>query len=132
MLSRFRREGGQDLVEFALVMFFLAPLLFGIMELGIVIFSYNTIANAAREGARYGAVHCPTWSLTCNLADISKAASDWTVGLNQANLTITPTHPTGTIQVVVTYKVDLIPGLMGRPDITLQARSTMQTEGYPE
>lgn len=63
------REGrrGQALVEFALI----APLLFlmlgGIMTLGIGVFYQQQLTNAAREAARYAAIHsetsqCPTIS----------------------------------------------------------------------
>lgn len=51
-MRRLRRDDGQDLVEFALIapLFFL--LLFGILEFGLVIWHYNTVSIAAREGAR--------------------------------------------------------------------------------
>ena len=47
-----KRDEGQDLVEFALVAPLLFLLLFGIMEFGVAVWRYNTVANAAREGAR--------------------------------------------------------------------------------
>ena len=129
MLRQLRRERGQDLIEFALVLPILALLMFGIIEFGIVMFSYNTIGDAAREGARYGSVHCPSWSTTCNLTDISRAAKKLTTGLNPANLTVTPSPPAGgTIRVVVQYQVPLITFIVGSPSITLRAVSTMQTE----
>ncbi|MEA2652043.1 MAG: hypothetical protein QOI85_1764 [Chloroflexota bacterium] len=64
-----RRTGsrGQSLVEFALI----APLLFlmisGIITLGIGVFYQQQLANAAREAARFAAIHsatsqCPTTS----------------------------------------------------------------------
>ena len=138
MLSRLRREQGQDLIEFALIMPILAMLLFGIMEFGIIIFSYNTIGDAARVGARKGVVVCSRWNLTCDLnavrAEAVKVIAAAALKQDAAHLTITadPTTVINSIQVTVRYKVDLIPGIMGRPDITLQARSTMQREGYPE
>ncbi|MDQ4036321.1 MAG: pilus assembly protein [Chloroflexota bacterium] len=61
------RRRGQALVEFALI----APLLFlivgGIMTLGIGVFYQQQLTNAAREAARYAAIHsetsqCPTIS----------------------------------------------------------------------
>ena len=130
MLRQLRRERGQDLIEFALILPILALLLFGIMEFGIIMFSHNTIADAAREGARYGAVHCPSWSTTCNLTDISTETKKLMRGLKQdaGHLTVTPTHPTGTIRVEVQYKVDVITFIVGSPSITLRAVSTMQTE----
>lgn len=62
-----RRTRGQALVEFALI----APLLFlllgGIITLGIGVFYQQQLGNAAREAARYAAIHsetsqCPTIS----------------------------------------------------------------------
>ena len=50
-------QKGQDLVEFALLLPLLLAMFLGIMEFGIIILSYNTIANAAREGARYAIIH---------------------------------------------------------------------------
>ena len=51
-----RREAGQELVEFALILPLLLLLFLGIIEFGRAMLAYNTIANAAREGARYGIV----------------------------------------------------------------------------
>lgn len=55
---------GQALVEVALVapLFFL--ILFGIIDLGRVIWANDAVANAAREGARYASVHGGTVGLT--------------------------------------------------------------------
>ena len=138
MLSRLRREQGQDLIEFALIMPMLAALLFGIMEFGIIILSYNTIGDAARAGARHGVVLCSRWNPPCDLNAVRAKAQVVTkvAALKQdaAHLTITAsqTAVSNSIQVVVTYKVDLIPGIVGKPLINLRAVSTMQTEGYPE
>jgi Flp pilus assembly protein TadG len=54
------RPSGQAITEFALVapVFFL--LLFGILQMGIVIYRYTTVGMAAREAARYAMVHSPT------------------------------------------------------------------------
>jgi Flp pilus assembly protein TadG len=43
-------------VEFALLAPVLFALLFGILDFGRAVFTYNTITNAAREGARWGIV----------------------------------------------------------------------------
>jgi len=47
-----RGDRGQDLVEFALIAPVLFLILFGIIEFGVAIWRYNTVAVAAREGAR--------------------------------------------------------------------------------
>lgn len=54
-----RRSGsaGQTLVEFALVAPIFFALMFGMVDLGRVIWANNAIANGAREGARFAIVH---------------------------------------------------------------------------
>lgn len=66
-MSQCHRVRGQALVEFVLI----APMLFllvgGIISLGIGVFYQQQVTNAAREAARYAAIHsetsqCPTVS----------------------------------------------------------------------
>lgn len=45
---------GQSLVEFALILPFLLLLVFGIIELGRLMFIYSSVTVASREAARYG------------------------------------------------------------------------------
>jgi Flp pilus assembly protein TadG len=52
----FRREDGQAIVEFALVLPILMALLLGIVQFGIVFNNYETLTDAARVGARKAAV----------------------------------------------------------------------------
>ena len=49
------RARGQSLVELALTLPVLLLFLVGVLDLGRVYFSYMTLVNASREGARYGA-----------------------------------------------------------------------------
>lgn len=51
------RGRGQSLVEFALVFPIIVLLVMAFMEIGRAVFAYNTIANAARQGARVAAVN---------------------------------------------------------------------------
>ena len=64
---RSSRHRGQTLVEFALVAPVLLLTIFGIITLGIGVFYQQQLTNAARETARYAAIHsataqCPTTS----------------------------------------------------------------------
>lgn len=52
-----RQSRGQGLVEFSLVIPLFLLMLFGIIDLGRVIWANDVLANAAREGARYASVH---------------------------------------------------------------------------
>lgn len=55
------KSKGQSLAEFALILPMFLLVVMGIFDLGRGIFIYSAVHNAAREGARYGAVdHCNT------------------------------------------------------------------------
>ncbi|HEX5826850.1 MAG TPA: TadE/TadG family type IV pilus assembly protein [Candidatus Limnocylindrales bacterium] len=60
-MSRLWRRGrdgrGQALVEFALVIPIFLLVLVALFDLGRAVFSYNTLTNAAREGARMAIVN---------------------------------------------------------------------------
>jgi Flp pilus assembly protein TadG len=54
---RRNREGrGQSLVEFALILPIFVLVLVGVFDLGRAVFAFNTISQAAREGARLAIV----------------------------------------------------------------------------
>jgi len=56
-MSRRPRSAGQALVEFALVIPIFLALLMGIFDFGRVVWASNSLASAAREGARFAIVH---------------------------------------------------------------------------
>lgn len=57
MTRRRRGQGGQSLVEFALVFPIIVLLVMAFAEIGRAVYAYNTIANAARQAARVAAVN---------------------------------------------------------------------------
>jgi Flp pilus assembly protein TadG len=60
-------ERGANIVEAALVIPLLLIILVGVVDMGRAYFSYITIINAAREGARWGVMH-PTEDLCAKAA----------------------------------------------------------------
>ena len=52
-----RHEKGQALVEFALVSILLFTIMIGIADLARLYFTYSSMSNAAREGARYATIN---------------------------------------------------------------------------
>lgn len=70
---RKRAEGsrGQGLVEFALIFPIIILLVAGFFEIGRAVFAYNTIANAARQGARVATVN--------QLADVTECNELWPI-----------------------------------------------------
>lgn len=103
------RNAGQGLVEFALVIPMIILLIVGALDLGRAVFAYNTIANAARDGARVAAVNQIATSPDCNgdrpvedVADphwsIKRCAADsaLTLGVQPGDVTVTYAAPAGT------------------------------------
>ena len=56
-MSRRRRSRGQGLVEFAVVLPIIVLGLFAILDLGRGVFTYNALAQAARQGSRTAMVN---------------------------------------------------------------------------
>jgi Flp pilus assembly protein TadG len=104
---RRRRERGQGLVEFALVFPLIILLLMGIFDLGRAIYAYNTVANAARQGARVAAVNQldVSGSTSCNedMPVEDQATPHWTIKACAASSAISLGIPT--TDVTVSYSV---------------------------
>ena len=60
-----KRDRGQDLVEYALLFPLIMLLILGLIEFGVILYSYATITNAAREGVRHAVVDedNPAWKV---------------------------------------------------------------------
>jgi hypothetical protein len=85
-MSRIRRargQRGQSLVEFSLVIPLFLLLLIAVFDLGRGVFAYNTLTNAAREGARMAIVNQDTATI---IADAKAATA--TVELNDPSVQI--------------------------------------------
>jgi Flp pilus assembly protein TadG len=101
-----RPTRGQSLVELALLLPLLLLFLMMILDLGRAVYYYSVIHNAAREGARYGIVHYHNVTTSGALsASIITTAKELAIGIDPAELTITPDVPvfpieTGDILVV--------------------------------
>src|SRR4029450_9913364 len=60
-----RDDRGAVAVEFALLVPILVVILFAIIAVGIALFQVVNYTSAAREGARYAAVHCRPEAAVC-------------------------------------------------------------------
>lgn len=135
-------QRGAAALEFAIVLPVLVLLLLGIIDFGIVMGAQTQISNAAREGARAGA-------LTGSYSQAEKAAKNAIAGMpgaadSSTTVTITCTTPAGancslidttsdtgsTIKVSIAYLHNWIsPVMLGMaPTITLHADSQMRIE----
>jgi Flp pilus assembly protein TadG len=59
---RRRREGGQSLVEFAIMAIPMLLLLMGLIDFGFLFEKQVSLTNAARAGGRYASLHPTAWS----------------------------------------------------------------------
>jgi Flp pilus assembly protein TadG len=85
-----RNERGQTMTEFALILPLLVVLLFGIIQFGIIFNNYVTLTDAARAGARTGAVS--RWSGNPSAACVNQVMGA-SGNLVQSQLTVTCTSP---------------------------------------
>jgi Flp pilus assembly protein TadG len=96
--GRRRREGGQSLVEFSLILVPLLFILLGIIQFGFIFNSVVTLSTAAREAARDGSVYIYDRNLSKQANDTARnnrAKTTLLVSMN--NLTKTsPQFSTGT------------------------------------
>jgi Flp pilus assembly protein TadG len=123
------------MVEFALVAMVLLTLLFGIFELGRTIWSYNTIAYAARQASRYASVRSnlgdSDYSVTPNPIDTVVYTN--APGLDPSALIITktwtPDNSRGSrVEITVTYPINLIASPIfaaGRGSFNVSATSVL-------
>jgi Flp pilus assembly protein TadG len=125
MLSGRRGQRGQELIEYAIVLPVLLLLLLGILQFALVFLSYNTLADAARQGARYGVITRSSGAI--DLVESKNAALDVTNAAGLNGVVATAAQIGDTVQVKVTYSMNLMIPWIARP-ITLVAVSTKQIE----
>ena len=93
-LSLRKRPSGQTLAEFAMVSSIFLLLVFGIIEMAIVVYQYTTISMAAREAVRYAAVHSPTSANPATTAQIQAVATNEATFLTASEVTVSfPADP---------------------------------------
>ena len=113
-LIRARRkngEKGQALVEFALLFPIFLLLLFAIIDFGMGFYSWITVTNAAREGARLGVVMATSQQIEDRVyqtADLPNESTQMTVTVTNAQ-----GQPGESVVVQVDYDYDLITPLAG-------------------
>ena len=84
-----RHSRGQSLVEFALVIPLFLVMLFGIIDIGRVIWANDALSNAAREGARFASVTGSSLiTPTSTKADIKTYTRNYAIAAG-TNVTVT-------------------------------------------
>ncbi len=110
---RGKREGGQSLVEFALVLPIFLLVLFAIVDFGMAFHAWITVTNSAREGARLGAVRAPAADIVQRVRDTADSLGDDVV----VTVTNAEGDPGESVVVDVSYGYSLITPLAGIVDV---------------
>lgn len=129
MFKRFsKQESGQSLVEFGLAMPVMMALLLFMISCGQLFSAQLVVINAAREGARVGAVGS-------SADDIKKTAIAYlkSAGLTdkQAEVTVkgAQDHSGNTVEVSTVYNLSLMVPIPGLPDpVPLKTQAMMRIE----
>ena len=98
-----RSERGQALIEFALLLPILIWGLFGVIDLGIAFGRTVQLANACREGARYGSIN-PLWANSTLNADPNNVK--YTVKRTATGMILSDTNITVQFETVAVPAVD--------------------------
>jgi Flp pilus assembly protein TadG len=151
----FASEQGATLVELALTCTLLFSMLFGLMEMGFGLYTYNAVANAARQGSRWAIVRgaeCSTntpnqtycnasqtdiQNYVASLGYLNIAASNTTASWLSATTSGTPATttwsacatpckaPGNEVQVTVTYPFPLSVPFVPKSTLSLTSTSTL-------
>ena len=124
-------ERGETLIEFAFasVVFFL--LIFGIIQFGIAVFTFNMVSNLAQEGARYAAVHGKNSGAAQDESQVVSFVTGRAVGLNvTATTNPSTTGPSlvtagNTVAVTVTKPLNWGGGLLPLWSFNVSSTATM-------
>ncbi len=117
---------GQALVEFALVLPILILIFMGTIDLGRGIYAYNVVANAARDGVRYGIVNPDDTNGIRSQALANTVALD-PGQIDSPTIACSPSCSSGNrMTVAVTYHFQPVTPLF--PTIPVTGRSTMTIE----
>jgi Flp pilus assembly protein TadG len=94
--SRWRRMrwlAGATMVEFGLVAVAFFLLIFGIIQMALAVFAYNTVCSADREAVRYAMVHGPSSANPATNSQIQQVAINAAPSLQLSTSNITVSWP---------------------------------------
>lgn len=134
-----KSEGGAVAVEFALIVPIFLVLVLGIMEFGRAFNIQVSLSEAARESARYAAVHCTEATYDPDDATAAALAAAPSVSLDDADVDIQYSGD-GTcaaennVEVTVTYNTSYLTGLPGfipglPADLEITSKGVMRCGG---
>lgn len=136
---RYKSEKGQAMVEFALILPILILLLCGIIDFGWLYSNKISATNAAREAARYSAIHIYDESTNNDqldaynvVVDSNSEYSNWLDTVVLETVDVDGDGVIDSVNIIVTADVPLLTGvtstILGKSSITITASSIMKIE----
>lgn len=129
------------MVEFALMVPIFLLLVFAIVDFGMGLYSWITVTNAAREGARLGTVGGDSDAITARVRDTAGNLDDGNLTVSVTNCVsgcVTVGDPGESVSVEVDYNyqlitplssvLDVISGGQLGPSLNFEATSEMRIE----
>lgn len=132
-IRRFRREDGQAMVEFALILPLLILLLCGIIDFGWIFGNQITMNNASREAARFMAINYDTTkTLTQNQTVATGIMQARLSTMDDGSLVVTLTTNGDTVTVSASYPLPILTPLLstilGDDTINIDSSTSMRLE----
>ena len=127
-----RCEDGQAMVEFLLSAIFLFTLMFGVVQLVVLTYTFVEMAQAAKAGVRYAVVHgshSGSSSGPGNTTGVENAVKYYS---NHSGMTITVSYPDGDnappkrVRVDLSYPFSFIPLAWALPTVTTSAEGRIE------
>jgi Flp pilus assembly protein TadG len=127
------------MVEFVIILPILLMLVFAITEFGVIFGKWQTLSNAAREGARTAVIFRTNCDTAVVSAEVRQRVKDYAapLGIVLADSDINVVGVCGnsttssTVSVTLPYSFKVLPGLSPSvsPSIDLVGNSVMRNEG---
>lgn len=133
------RRSGMAMVEMVIVLPLLLMMLFGVVEFGVMFGQWQTVTNAAREGARTAVVFrggCVPATVENEVrSKVKRYASAAGVALSDADIAVSgacgASDTDATVTVTHPYDFHVLPGFVQSlgPSMNLVGDSSMRNEG---
>jgi Flp pilus assembly protein TadG len=125
-----RSTDGSTLVESALVFGLFVHIIFGIVEASRLMYFYNWVAYASREGTRYACVRGSSSSHPASAADVRNFVMQQAITYDSSNVTVSttwrPNNNAGSaVEVEVDYAYRPLIGFIISKAFTIRSKSDM-------
>ena len=134
-----RLDRGMAMVEFVIILPILLMLVFSIVEFGVLFGRWQTLSNAAREGARTAVVYrkdCVAATVEAEVRTrVKNYAAPLGITLTDGDIAVSgvcgASNTSSTVSVTLPYTFKVLPGFAASvsPTIDLVGNSVMRNEG---